>query len=421
MEQIKVDLALDKTFLLPGNKQAAYLMIKLTAPEQVVKERPVQNLSFVIDRSGSMSGEKLDYTKKAVTFAVGHLSPQDYCSVVAFDDMVTMVAPSHKVENKDDLKMAVESIYPGGSTNLSGGMLLGLREVKLAHKENQINRVLLLTDGMANVGVTDHGALVEKAREMAAGGVNLSIFGLGDDFEEDLLQAMAEAGGGNFYYIETPDQIPGIFDQELTGLLNIVAQNLSVKVKPGQDVAITGVFGYPFTTGEGVTVNLPDIYSGETKILLLELVILPLAEGTHKLLSVELDYADVRENLALVNLKADLSVNASAEPGDGPAENVEVIKQVELFRCAQAKEEAIRLADQEDFEASRFVLEKQLLKMQSLGASLSCSEINMEVNELQENLSYMSEGSYDKVLRKKMSFNVYQRKKGRGNNKAFTG
>ncbi|PHJ38481.1 hypothetical protein P378_09395 [Desulforamulus profundi] len=158
MEQIKVDLALDKTFLLHGNKQVAYLMVKLAAPEQIVKERPVQNFSFVIDRSGSMSGEKLDYTKKAVTFAVGHLRPQDYCSVVAFDDMVTMVAPSHKVENKDALKMAVESIYPGGSTNLSGGMLLGLREVKLAHKENQINRVLLLTDGMANVGVTDHGA-----------------------------------------------------------------------------------------------------------------------------------------------------------------------------------------------------------------------------------------------------------------------
>ncbi|PHJ38480.1 hypothetical protein P378_09390 [Desulforamulus profundi] len=121
---------------------------------------------------------------------------------------------------------------------------------------------------------------------------------------------MAEAGGGNFYYIETPDQIPGIFDQKLTGLLSIVAQNLSVKVKPGQDVSITGVLGYPFTTGEGLTVSLPDIYSGETKILLLELVILPLAEGTHKLFSVELDYADVRENLALVNLKADLSVKA---------------------------------------------------------------------------------------------------------------
>ncbi len=414
MEHIKIDLALDKTYLLPGNRQVAYLMVKLTAPEQEIKNRPVQNLSFVIDRSGSMSGEKLEYTKKAVSFAVGHLGPQDYCSVVAFDDMVTMVASSHRVENKDALKMAVESIYPGGSTNLSGGMLLGLREVKLAHKENQINRVLLLTDGMANVGVTDHGALVEKAREMASGGVTLSTFGLGDDFEEDLLQAMAEAGGGNFYYIEAPDQIPGIFDQELAGLLSIVAQNLSVKVKPGQDVSVTGVLGYPFTTGEGVTVNLPDIYCGETKILLVELVISPLAEGTHKLLSVELDYADVRQNLALVNLKMDLNLTASSEPGAGPAENIEVIKQVELLRCAQAKEEAIRLADQGDFDASRQVLEGQLGKMQSLGDTVSCNEISVEMKELQDNLSIMSEAGYNKASRKKMAYNAYQRRRGRG-------
>lgn len=413
MEQIKIDLALDKTYLLPGNKQVAYLMVKLTAPEQVDKERPVQNLSFVIDRSGSMSGEKLDYTKRAVAFAVSHLNSQDYCSVVAFDDMVTMVAPANKVDNKDVLKMAVESIYPGGSTNLSGGMLLGLREIKLNHQANQINRVLLLTDGMANVGVTDHQALVEKAREMAAGGVNLSTFGLGEDFEEDLLQAMAEAGGGNFYYIETPDQIPGIFEQELTGLLNIVAQNLSVRVKPGQGVAVTGVLGYSFTSGEGVSVNLQDIYSGETKLLLLELVISPLAVGEQRLLSVEVDYADVRENLALVNLQAELRVKVSAELGPEPAENLEVVKQVELFRCAQAKEEAIRLADQGNFQASRQMLENQLVTLQSLGARLDSPEVDMEVKELLEELNFMSEASYDRAFRKKISFKAYQRKKGR--------
>lgn len=175
------------------------------------------------------------------------------------------------------------SIYPGGSTNLSGGMLLGLREVRLAYKKEQINRVLLLTDGMANVGVTDHSQLIEKAREMAAGGVSLSTFGLGEDFEEDLLMAMAEAGSGNFYYIQSPDQIPGIFQQELSGLLSTVAQNLTVRVKPGQGVALSGVLGYPFTTGDGVTINLPDIYSGESKIILIELVISPQQEGSQLL------------------------------------------------------------------------------------------------------------------------------------------
>jgi len=417
VEQIKIDLALDKTVLLPGNRQAAYLMIKLTAPEGKAENRPAQNLSFVIDRSGSMAGEKLEYTKKAVSFALGHLAPRDYCSIVAFDDMVSMIASSHKVENKDALKMAVQIIYPGSTTNLSGGMLMGLREVKLAYKENQINRVLLLTDGMANVGITDHNALVEKAREMAGAGVSLSTFGLGEDFEEDLLQAMAEAGGGNFYYIASPDQIPGIFEQELSGLLSITAQNLTAKVKPGRGIKVTGVLGYPFEPGQAVTVSLPDIYSGETKILLMELVISPHDDGGQNIIEVELDYADVRNNLALVNLKAGLNINFSKAAGDGPVENMEVIKQVELFRCAQAKEEAIRLADEGDFDAGRRVLESQLVRLQSLDGLVKESELTQELNELNESIGLMAERKYDRASRKKMAFSAYRRKRGRGSRK----
>ncbi len=91
---------------------------------------------------------------------------------------------------------------------------------------------------------------------MISAGVNLTTFGLGEDFEEDLLQPMAEAGGGNFYYIESPDQIPGLFEQEMAGLLNIVAQNLAVKVKPGPVVKVPGVLGYPFAAGDDVTVTV---------------------------------------------------------------------------------------------------------------------------------------------------------------------
>ncbi|MDD3653129.1 MAG: VWA domain-containing protein [Desulfotomaculaceae bacterium] len=363
MEPIKIDMALDKHFLLPGNKQVAYLMIKLTAPEEAAANRLVQNLSFVIDRSGSMSGEKLDYTRQAVSFAIGHLGLQDHCSVVAFDDMVRLVAPSQQVENKDALKQAVQSIRSGGRTNLSGGMLQGLRQVRQAFREEQVNRILLLTDGQANEGITDPAKLVKKAGEMAAGGVTLTTFGLGEEFEEELLMKMSDAGRGNFYYIQSPDQIPGIFQEELAGLLSTVAQNLEVTIRPGEGVAVNGVLGYPFTSGEGVTVSLPDIYSGEAKMLLMELVISPRAEGAHHLLDLSLEYADVRENLALVSLQAGFEINFKPGAGDSPAENFEVIKQVELFRSAEAKEEAIRLADQGEFEAGKRVLERSMGKI----------------------------------------------------------
>jgi len=413
MKQIKINLALDRYVLQPGNKQVAYLMVKLTAPEESRENRPAQNLSFVIDRSGSMHGDKLDYTKKAVAFAVGHLGPQDHCSVVAFDDKVSLVTASQIVENKDALKQAVMSIYPGGCTNLSGGLLQGLREVKLAFKKEQINRVLLLTDGQANAGITDHARLIKKAGEMAGGGVTLSTFGLGTDFEEDLLLAMAEAGGGNSHYIQSPDQIPGIFEQELSGLLNTVAQNLALKIRTGDGVSVSGVLGYPFSAEDGIAINLPDIYSGETKRILLELLISPRAEGSHKLLDLELEYFDVRKNLALVSLNAKLETKFTAIPGEGTVENLEVIKHVELFRCAEAKEEAIRLADQGDFEGSRNVLNLQLMNMSKLVQTFDDAELAEEVRELGVNISSMSEVSYDQTSRKQMSFNAYKQKRGR--------
>jgi Ca-activated chloride channel family protein len=164
LEPINIDLALDKHYLLPGNKHVAYLMIKLTAPTEVNTGRPVQNLSFVIDRSGSMHGDKLNYTKKAVSFAIGHLGSQDYYSVVTFDDTVNLVSTSQKVENKDALIQSVMRINSGGCTNLSGGMLQGLKEVKHNFKKEQINRVLILTDGQANRGVTDRIRLIKKSR-----------------------------------------------------------------------------------------------------------------------------------------------------------------------------------------------------------------------------------------------------------------
>lgn len=413
MEDIKVEFALDKSFLKAGEEQSVFVLVKLTAPELPAEKRPPQNLSFVIDHSGSMAGKKLSFTKKAVSFALGHLGGEDCCSVVAFDDTVSLLAAASEAKNKDALKRGVEALYPGGCTNLSGGMLQGLNEVKKNSAPERVNRVLLLTDGIANVGVTDHGALVEMAQGMAGSGISLSTFGLGDDFQEDLLKSMAESGRGNFYYIASPDQIPGIFEEELQGLLSIVAQNLKVKVAPGTGVTVCGVLGYPPSDMEDICITLPDIYSGETKALVLALSAAPQQAGPHPLLELELEYADVRDNLKLVRLQAVLSVDFNSGAKGAAVDNLEVLKQVEILRSADAREEAVRLADAGDFAGSRRVLKERMEQMSELAVVLDDHELYDEINELKTCMGNLSEPVEFINTRKQMVYSAYQTRTGR--------
>ena len=414
-DRIQVDTALNKNYLLPGSSQTVYLMVRLKAPEHETGNRTAQNLGFVIDRSGSMRGEKLSNTKKAVSFAVGHLTGSDHVSVVAFDDRVATVLRSTRAENKDLIKAAVNHLGHGGTTNLSGGMLAGFREVKQEARPGQTNRVLLLTDGWANEGITDHGELVKKAGELLSGGVTLSTFGLGDGFEEDLLIRMAEAGGGNFYFIESPDTIPQIFQQELAGLLSITAQNIQLKYTPAHGVVSAVVLGYPPEISAGtITVSLPDIYSGEEKVVLFQLNISPQEAGSFHLGSLALEYADVRDHLAMVSVNVDIKLRVTANPeAEGPVENFEVTKQVELYRAAEAREEAVKLADQGDYEAGRQKLRESLDQVSFMAVKFGDEDLMAEAGELRENLNQFSDAAYDAVARKKMVFQSYMNKRGR--------
>ncbi len=416
-EKIWTETMVDRKYLAPGKSEKAYVMVRLSAPVQEVKNenRTVQNLGFVIDHSGSMAGPKLSHAKRAVNFAAGHLNGGDYISVVAFDDRITTVLPSTRAENKDLIKAAVNHIEDGGTTNLSGGMLAGFKEVQKQVIPGQTNRVLLLTDGWANEGITDHDQLVEMAGKLVSGGVTLSALGLGEGFEEDLLIRMADTGRGNFYYIESPDLIPGIFEQELDGLLSIMAQNVQLKYVPGPSVTSARVMGYPSEFENGaIRLSLPDVYCGEEKIILFELHLAPQEAGACRLGSLELEYADVRDELAMVSLKIDIKLSVTDSPElEGPLENYEVIKQVELYRAAEAREEAVRLADQGDFTTSQAVLESQFNKLAVMADEFGDSDLMAEASEIKENLEQVDGAAYNSVSRKRMVYQSYRNKRSR--------
>jgi Ca-activated chloride channel family protein len=253
-----------------GGGTVVRLLLKLAGDAPPFGSRTPLNLSVVLDRSGSMHGDKIAAARDAAALLVRRLAPSDVVSVVAYDENVTVVAPPSLGADRRHLARDIGGIEVGGSTNLSGGWMRGRELVMERKREGAVNRVLLLTDGRANVGIIDRPTLTGLCRTAGTAGVTTTTIGFGQDYDEHLLRAMADAGGGSMYYIETPDQAAGIFADELKDLMSVAAQNVTVTVRPHDAVQLTAVHHeYPSAqTDAGMVLELGDLYAGEPKSLL---------------------------------------------------------------------------------------------------------------------------------------------------------
>jgi Ca-activated chloride channel homolog len=412
---IKIHLSTDQKYLQANAVQTVYLMFQAVQPKIPLDTgRLPVNASFVLDRSGSMSGSKLAYTKQAVQFALSHLEEEDTASVVVFDDQVDLLVPAARVINKDQIAQFINRLQTGGSTNLSGGLLEGANQVQLNLCAEQVNRVLLLTDGMANCGVTDPARLTEMAGGLRNKGISVSTLGVGAHFQEDLLVDMAEAGDGNFYFISSPDKIPEIFKEELQGLLSVTGQNPELVLRSENGVEVTAVLGYKPQWGDAVLVKLPDIYNGDTKTVLVELQVKAGSPGMMPLLHIGFRYFDVTASLASVKYDVALSLEVSAD-AHALADKVDlkVVKEIEIFRAAQVKEEAIREADRGNYERARCILNEQEKILQAVYDATGDDELLEEVQQLKLNMSYMESDNYSAINRKMMKNASYQGRKKR--------
>jgi Ca-activated chloride channel family protein len=403
---MQADFALDYDVLTVEQSQKVYLMARLTSgPAPEPRRRRPLNLSLVIDRSGSMAGDKIAYTRQAAQFLVQNLSSKDLLSVVVYHGSVEVLFPPEPVINKDTIGQRIAAITTGSMTNLSGGWLEGCNLVAQNLDQNHMNRVILMTDGLANRGITSKRQLVALAQQKYEGGVSTTTMGLGEDFNEELLVALADAGGGAFYFIESPEVAPLIFEEELRGLLSVVGQNLTVTINPTADVTeIRQLNAYPEQIiARQMTFRLGDVFGDEVKTLVLELAIPALTTlGEHHIAMLRFEYDEITES-GTQHQVHELPVMVNIAPADQLSEPNRAVQQsVLLLQAANARRTAIDAADKGQYRQASEALRAAAEAIDQTG--IDDAQLAEEREALRKQADDLEHGSerYDDYSRKTM-------------------
>lgn len=294
--QVKLDVALSRSVLLANKKQTVFLKVGLTGFEiKDRKNRPPANVCLVIDRSGSMSGEKIRQARAAAIRALDWLDSRDILSVVAYNQNVEVLLPATKLTNKPAVAAAIRRLTAGGTTALFAGVSKGAAELRKFLDRRKVNRIILLSDGIANVGPSSPAELGALGASLAREGVSVTTIGLGLGYNEDLMTQLALKSDGNHAFVEKPSDLARVFKREFGDVLSVVAQEVVIRIRcaPGvRPVRIVARKGD--ITGQTVTLTMRQLYSRQEKFVLLEVEVPPMPAGRRlDIASVNISYANM--------------------------------------------------------------------------------------------------------------------------------
>ena len=285
--------------VIPGNTHALstrntreHVLVRARAGQMAAGQRMPLNICLLLDRSGSMEGQPLEFAKQAMYYVVDLLQPADVLSIVTFEDTVEVLMPARRVVNKDLIKQHIARIQPGNTTNLYDGFVAACSQVASV-PPGYINRVLLLTDGEPTAGLTDFQSIVAQVAEQKSRGITLTALGFGPEYNEELLAGMAKRSGGNYYYIPRPEMLPEVFRREMDALMSVVARNLRLTFRLPRWTQVRQVYGkLPVWGDRRVDVTLADLERGAAVSALAELELGNRPAGTYRVAQVELVYDD---------------------------------------------------------------------------------------------------------------------------------
>jgi Ca-activated chloride channel family protein len=375
-------IKLDRTLVTVNVGTTVHLLLELLAPPATPVRRPPLDVVAVLDRSGSMSGEPLHAVREAACNLLRLLGPADRMGVVAFDDQVNVVLPL-AANTYDGGAAALRAITCGGSTNLSGGWLKAF-EMLGAGRPDALRRVILLTDGCANVGITDPAQLRSIVGGARAQGVTTSTIGFGAHYDEVFLAAVADAGGGNSTWCAGADQATAVFSAEFDGLASVVAQNISVELRTAPGVAARVLNEYPLTpVPGGLQAALGDAYGGERRRFVARFDLPAYASTTGvDLGTLVVRWAGTVGDVALHETTIPLRVDVTAS-GDLPAPDPEVTEHVNVLGAAAARKEAHERLRAGDAPAARQAMRVALDRLVAAAAPVAAiDEARADIDRL---------------------------------------
>ncbi len=369
-EPVTLRIDVDRTVLPAHTTDKAILKIALDGVKIPRSEvRPPVNLALVIDRSGSMSGDKIAKAREAALEAVRQLAPDDVVAVIAYDTTVETLVPAQRVGNRRRLEAAIQSLEATGNTALYGGVVRGADEVRRHSEDSRyINRVILLSDGQANVGPSSPEELGRLGTALMREGIAVTTIGLGLGFNEDLMTRLAQRSDGNTYFVEDSSDLPRIFAAELGDVLSIVARRVVIEIEFPEGVRPLRFVGRDGKIREGkAELTLNQLYGGQEKFALVEVEVSPEKDGAEREIArARVSYEDtVRQRNATLTATRKITFSASEKDVVKSADH-RVQADYAANEIANAKDEAIALVDANRRQEAGLLLRERAEKLSAM-------------------------------------------------------
>lgn len=351
---------LSHPYVVPGTSDV-FATLEVTAVEVPGSTRAPVNLALVIDRSGSMSGTKIEQARRAALRLVDLLNEHDRLAIVHYGSDVRALGGLFATEdNKARMRRYINGIQDEGGTNIGEGLWAGKNYLAGAMSDFRVNRLLLLSDGQPTVGITSAQGLANTVSKIRASGVSVTSLGVGADFNEDLMQRLADVGGGSYGFISDASAMTAMFERDLKQAGTMVARGVGLTFTLPEGITFREVYGRPVSqAGRQVTVSLPDFSAGQVEKLVVHLTASPqVAQGSVDVASFKLDYTDLLTESA-ADARLSLAAMVTSDPTLAQARRDKAaFVQATKARAAVNYKKAADAIDRGDFDGARTTLEQ---------------------------------------------------------------